>query len=415
MADDPDVVHGYALDWTGRFRGSPASVVRARRIDDVVDVMEMSARAGFDVVPQGGNTGLVGATMAPEGSVILNVRGLDDVTAGEDSRSIVAGAGVTIASAQGMAAERNRVLGLDMGSRDSATVGGAIATNAGGLFAAHWGRMQQQVTGVEAVLVDGTVVTTLDGAGSSRAGIDPVGLLSGSEGTLAVITAARLMLHQPIGPTVVVLAGYESLEDVLNFLDEAPPLIGAEVFRHDEMHVVLDHTSMSPPMPPSPWYVLVEAVEHHAASLAAPAEAAAGRDLWLYRDRITESLATLGVVHKFDVVVPPTRLEELVARLSKELVPQRLFVFGHVLLSDFHLNVAPPGPGEAVPEGVDDIVYGAVEEAGGQVAGEHGIGRVKAERSRAVLSPGHRRVIDGLKRSFDPDGRLNPGVGAARL
>lgn len=411
VIDDPDIMEGFGVDWTGRFRGSPAAVVRAEHTEDVVAVMELSARVGFDVVAQGGNTGLVGGTSAPEGSVILSLRGLDRIT-GDDS--LVAGAGATISAVQDAAAHRNMVFGLDMASRDSATVGGALATNAAGLLACRWGRMQRQVTGIEAVLWDGTVLTTLERDTCPGAGTDPVGLLAGSEGTLAVLTAARLQLHAPLGPTVVVLSGFERLSSVLQFLSAAPPLIGAEVFRREELEVVTAHTGMAAPMGPSPWYLLVEAEERHASDLALPDEAVAGRDLWLYRDRITESLATLGVIHKYDVVAPPTRVEGLVSSLTEQLAPQRLFVMGHVLMADFHLNVAPADPGGRVPEGVDEVIYSAVEEAGGRPAGEHGIGRAKAERSRARLSPGHRRVLDELKRALDPHGRLNPGVGAAR-
>lgn len=411
VVDDPEVVEGYALDWTGRFRGSPEALIRAGDTDDVVAVMELSARVGFDVVPQGGNTGLVGGTVAPEGSVILSLRGLDRITG---DHAVVAGAGATISAVQDAAAQRQMVFGLDMASRDSATVGGALATNAAGLFACHWGRMQQQVMGVEAVLWDGTVLTTLDRYASTGAGTDPVDLLAGSEGTLAVLTAARLQFHSPLGPTVVVLSGFASLSDVLEFLAGAPPLIGAEVFRQEELEVVTAHTGMAAPTDPAPWYLLVEAEERHAPDLSLPDEAVAGRDLWLYRDRITESLATLGVMHKYDVVLPPANVEGLVSSLTEVLAPQSLFVIGHVLMADFHLNVAPPDPGRRVPEEVDDLVYSAVEAAGGQAAGEHGIGRAKAERSRAALSSGHRRVVDELKRAFDPHGRLNPGTGAAR-
>lgn len=411
VVDDLDVMEGFALDWTGRFRGTPAALVRANDTEGVAAVMELSARVGFDVVPQGGNTGLVGGTAAPEDSVILSLVGLDRIS-GDDS--LVAGAGASISAVQDAAARREMVFGLDMASRDSATVGGALATNAAGLFACHWGRMQQQVTGVEAVLWDGTVLSTLDRDTSTGAGTDPVDLLAGSEGTLAVLTAARLQLHASLGPTVVVLSGFESLSGVLEFLAGAPPLIGAEVFRQEEMEVVTAHTGMAAPMDPTPWYLLVEAEERHAPDLALSEEAVAGRDLWLYRDRITESLSTLGVMHKYDVVVPPARIEGLVSSLTEELAPQRLFVIGHVLMADFHLNVAPADPGRRVPETVDDVIYSAVEGAGGQAAGEHGIGRAKAERSRASLSPGHRRMVDELKRAFDPHGRLNPGVGAAR-
>ena len=152
---DPDVVHGYAIDWSSRFQGSPACVVRARSRDEVVTVLERSASLGFPVVAQGGNTGLVGATMAPSGSVILNLSGLTGIVE-EDDSSLVAGAGSTIASVQNAASRLGMVFGLDLASRDSATVGGAFNTNAGGIYGSYWGRMRDQVIGVEAVMADGT-------------------------------------------------------------------------------------------------------------------------------------------------------------------------------------------------------------------------------------------------------------------
>ncbi len=411
MVDDPDVVARYAVDWTGRFRGQPACVVRPVSVDEVVSVMELSAEAGFDVVPQGGNTGLVAATQAPPDTVILNLESLSGIRRDEDEGAIVAAAGTTISSVVQHARARGFEFGLDMASRDSATVGGAFCTNAGGLYACRFGRMADQVTGVEAVLADGTVLSDLEVPRRSAAGIDPVGFLAGSEGGLAVVTALRVSVHPPIGATVVCLSGFDDFDGVLAMLAAAPPLLAAEVFGQREMELVASHAGLPSPLRPCRWYLLVEVEEAQAADLRPPADSVVGERLWAYRDRITESLGSTGVVHKHDVVVPRRHLAELVEQLESAIEPHRLFVFGHVLMDDFHINVAPLSPEGNVPDSVDDVVYSAVEANGGVVAGEHGVGRLKRERYRASLGPIRLRLAGALKHAFDPDGRLNPGVG----
>ncbi|MFO7294173.1 MAG: FAD-binding oxidoreductase [Actinomycetes bacterium] len=409
VVDDPDIVARYAVDWTGRFRGRPACVVRPASVEEVVALMRLSAEAGFGLVPQGGNTGLVGATQAPAGTVILNLEALRGIT--DDDGAVVAAAGTTIAEVARHARERGHEFGLDMASRDSATVGGAFATNAGGLYACRFGRMADQVTGVEAVLADGTVVSTLEGPHRSVAGVDPARLLAGSEGGLAVVTALRLRLHPPIGPTVTCLSGFADFDALVDTLAQSPPVLAAEVFGHPEMEIVTSHAGLPAPLARSRWYLLVELEERHAADFRPPPNAVVGDGLWEYRDRITESFGTTGVVHKHDIVVPRRRLPDLVERLGEAVEPNRLFVFGHVLMDDFHVNIAPPDPAEVVPEAIDDVVFSAVEELGGVVAGEHGIGRLKRERYLARLDPVSRRLAEALKRAVDPDGRLNPGVG----
>ncbi|MPZ54041.1 MAG: hypothetical protein GEU79_15135, partial [Acidimicrobiia bacterium] len=142
-----------------------------------------------------------------------------------------------------------------------------------------------------------------------------------------------------------------------------------------------------------------------------PETTLAGADLWAYRDRITESVSRLGVIHKFDVLVPPHLVDSLAGELRSRLSPHRLFVFGHLLAHDIHLNVAPATPGAHLPGDVDDIVYDAVERVGGMAAGEHGVGRVKTDRVWASLREEQRRIVEEQNRRLDPDGRLNPGVG----
>lgn len=405
VVDDPDVVASYAVDWTGRFVGIPYAVVRPRRPEDVVEVLTAANDAGFGVVPQGGNTGLVGGTAAPSDSVILNLAAFAQID--DSGPHLDVGAGVTIARLHEHARKRGGVFGLDLASRDSATAGGAFATNAAGLHACRYGRMADQVVGLQAVFGDGQVVDALD---RPAFGVDPVPLLAGSEGTLGIVTALRLRLHPLPGPTMVTLTGHDSIDDVLAYLERIPGPLAAEVFGALEMEAVAQHTGRDAPLAPSPWYLLIE-IETDRADALDPA-CVVGDGLWAFRDRITETLATRGVVHKFDVVVPPDRLERLIGRLRAVVAPCSLYVFGHISMADFHLNVTPV-PGRPVPDSVDEVVMDAVEEAGGQVVGEHGVGRAKAARARAHLLSGQRHLADAIKRALDPAGILNPGAGVA--
>ena len=410
---DLDVVRSYAVDWSDRFHGSPTCVVRVRSRDEVVTVLERSADLGFPVVAQGGNTGLVGATMAPPGSVILNLSGLNDMVENDDG-SLVAGAGCTIASVQDAASRLGKVFGLDLASRDSATVGGAFNTNAGGMYAAYWGPMRDQVTGVEAVMADGTVVSTIDGNAEAAWGVDPVAVLAGSEGTLAVVTALKLRLRAPVTETTVIMAGFDSVEAAAQMAVGVPGVMAGELLGETEMETVIERGGLARPMAPHRWYLLIEIESGSVDSLQIDGDAVVGSSLWAYRERITESIDGLGVPYKFDVVVPPARLDDLHADLSRLLAPNRLFMFGHLLRSNAHFNVVPPHREATVPDEVDQLVLDAVEKAGGSAAGEHGVGRAKAVRARDSLPPGRRDLIDALKRALDPDGRLNPGAGAAR-
>lgn len=405
-------MEGFSVDWTGRYRGHPSCVVRVRDVDGVVTVMQRSRELGFAVVPQGGNTGLVGGTMAPPGSVILSLAALRDM-GDVDDHSVVVGAGRTIADVHTAARAAGLTFGLDLASRGTATVGGTLATNAEGLYACHWGRMRDQVEAVDFVLADGTSVSTR-GRVPTVPGPQPLDLLAGAEGTLAVTTAVRLRLRDQIGPSTVVLAGFDTPTAALGVVEGADRVLAAELFRHAEMAVVASHCGLAMPLGEHPWYLLFEVVDEALESVAVPDNAVVGAGLWSYRERITESLAQLGTAHKFDVVVPPDSLGALVARLETRIAPDRLFVFGHLLMHDIHLNVLPAHPGAAVARGIDDIVLDAVEAAGGSIAGEHGVGRAKGDRLRRSLSGGRLTVIDMVKDAFDPDRRLNPGAGVAR-
>src|SRR3954452_18406801 len=185
----------HELDWTGRFRGDAACVVRPRSEDEAREVLQLLSAEGFPVVPQGGNTGLVGGSVPRGGEVVLSTVLLSDVGEVEPlTRQVTVGAGATLASVQAAAAVHDLRVAVDFGARDSATIGGVGAANAGGTTAVRFGSTRAQVVGLEAVLASGAVVSRLRGLLKDNVGYDLPGLLVGSEGTLAVITRVRLRL-----------------------------------------------------------------------------------------------------------------------------------------------------------------------------------------------------------------------------
>src|SRR5256884_2574173 len=200
-----DATAGYAVDWTGRFRGHTPAVVRPRDTAEVAAVLALCTDADLPVVPQGGNTGLVGGGVPRHGEYVLSLTRLNRLgPVDHEAAQVTAGAGVTLQ--QVADADPGLDLGVLIASRDSATVGGAIATNAGGLRVLRYGPMRAQVRGVAAVLADGTVVSHLAGLVKDNTGYDYPGLLAGSEGTLAVVTAARIQLvHRAADPVTVII------------------------------------------------------------------------------------------------------------------------------------------------------------------------------------------------------------------
>src|SRR5262252_6293452 len=313
-----DATVGYAVDWTGAFHGHTPAVLRPGSTAEVATLLALCGDAGLPVVPQGGNTGLVGGGVPLHGELVLSLARLNrlgpvDAGAGQ----VTAGAGVTLQ--QVADADPALDLGVLIASRGSATVGGAIATNAGGLRVLRYGPMRAQLRGVEAVLSDGTIVSHLSGLVKDNTGYDYPGLLAGSEGTLAVVTAARLQLvPRPVDPVTVII-GLADLSEVHDLarraLREVPGLLSAELFTRAGLDVLAEHVGLVPPLrDPVPAFLLLEAAGPGAAedlaSLAgdypvAVATTAADRTrLWAYRERHPEAAGFLGVPLKLDVSVP---------------------------------------------------------------------------------------------------------------
>jgi FAD/FMN-containing dehydrogenase len=414
---------GYAVDWTSRFHGYAPAVLRPADTGQVAAVLRLCREAGVPVVPQGGNTGLVGGGVPRHGEVVLSLARLDRLgPVDADAAQVTAGAGVSLRRVAD--AGPGLDLGILIASRDSATVGGAVATNAGGLRVLRYGPMRAQVRGVEAVLADGTVVSHLAGLVKDNTGYDYPGLLSGSEGTLAVVTAARLQLvPRPAGPLTVIigLAGPgEAHELARAALRAVPGLLSAEFFTRAGLDVLAEHAGLAPPLR-APAYLLLEAAgpgaDEDLAALAGDHPVAVGTTaadrarLWAYRERHPEAAGFLGVPLKLDVSVPAARWVTLATEVGgvvRAVDPgAQVIVYGHVADGNLHVNVVPAAEADGRHE---DAVFGFVASLGGSISAEHGIGALKARWLPLIRSEAERALFARIRSAFDPDGILNPHV-----
>lgn len=424
----------YETDWTRRFSGTALAVVRPGSTAEVAAVLRACADAGVGVVPQGGNTGLVGGSVPRGGEVVLSLLRLADVgPVDADAGEVTVGAGVTLAAAQAAARAAGWDVGVDLGARDSATIGGMVATNAGGVHVMRHGAMRRQVLGFEAVLADGSILRRLPGMPKDNTGFDLAGLLAGSEGTLAVLTAVRLRLVPRLGRRAVAVAGFRDAATAVaaaaRLRRQLTDAMALELFGREGLELVLMHARLAPPFRAScAFHLLVEAGSDESDPTDRLAEALdglgmvedavamasdpAGRErLWQLRERHTEAVNAEGVPHKLDVSVPLARYAEMVEAAPRAVAAvdpsARTIIYGHVGDGNVHVNVLGPAPDD---ERTDDAILALVLELGGSISAEHGIGVAKVDwlaRDRGEVAVAAMRA---LKRALDPAGILNPGV-----
>jgi FAD/FMN-containing dehydrogenase len=434
---DRGVVAGYEVDWTGRWRGRALAVVRPASTDEVVAVVRACGAAGVALVPQGGNTGLVGGGVPrPDGQVVLSTTRMDAIGEPDQAaRQLLVGAGVTLASAQAAATNWGFEVGVDLAARGSCTIGGMVATNAGGIHVVRNGTMRARVAGVEAVLADGSVVRRLAGLPKDAVGYDLTGLLVGSEGTLGVVTRVLLALVPRPVERVTAALGLGSLADAVavvgRLASRLPGLEAAEVCFADGLGLVERTLGVAPPLEGPPVTMLVEAgawseatasvlVDEVAATIAACPEVGAtavGTDeptrarLWESRERHTEAIAAVGVPHKLDVGVPLSRLAafeaDVRARVADVAPGSTCVLFGHVGDGNLHVNVVGPDPDDGT---VDGAVLEVVARHGGTISSEHGVGVAKAPWLGLTRSAQEIAAMRAIKTALDPEGLLNPGV-----
>ena len=439
---DADLRATYETDWTRRFHGIAAAVVRPRTVEEAAAVLRTCGAVGAAVVPQGGNTGLVGASVpraaaprdergSPRPQVVVSTLRLRDLEAVDEvAGEVTVGAGVTLGALQEHVRRSGWDFGVDMGSRDSATVGGMVATNAGGVNVLRYGAMRQQLVGFEAVLADGTIARRLPGLVKDNTGYALGSLLAGSEGTLALITRVRLRLVAALPRRAVALLAVgdagQAAAFAANLRRRLATITAAELFDHDGMQLVLEHAGGEGPFREDhPRYLLVEVaarsdptdelIEAVAALPSRDAVVASDeggrRRLWLLRERHTEAVNAAGVPHKLDVAVPIGRIGEFDVAVREAIrrvdASARTFVYGHVGDGNLHVNVLGPDPED---EAVDDAILELAIQMGGAVSAEHGIGVAKSRWLVVDRGEPDVSVMRAIKRALDPRDALNPGV-----
>lgn len=445
----------YLHEGRGLYHGQTPLILRPATVDQVSAILRIAHEERLAIVPQGGNTGLVGGQIPFErgGEILLSLNRMKAIRAVDAAgNSLTAEAGATLQSIQEAAERADRLFPLSLGSEGTCQIGGNIATNAGGVHVLRYGNTRDLVLGLEAVLPGGAVWNGLKTLRKDNTGYDLKSLLAGSEGTLAVITAASLKLFPRPAEAATVFAGLPSLDACAALFSSAsgkagPLLTAFELLPRLLLDFVYAHLPQNrdPLAAPYPWYALFEISSPaagglaerialsiledalgrgHVADAAIAASGAQTQSFWRLREAIVESQKYEGGSIKHDVSVPvsaiPRFIEEASAAVAALVPGSRPAPFGHFGDGNIHFNVTQPKGMDkdaflARWDEVAALVHGIVLRFGGSISAEHGIGRMKAEALESVKTPVELALMRGIKAVFDPRGILNPGKLLARF
>lgn len=439
----------FEIDWRRRYRGRARLVVRPGAIAEVAAVVRACAEAGVGIVPQGGNTGLVGASVPDDSGtqLLLSLTRMNRVRAIDPANlTLTAEAGCVLQAVQQAARDAGLLFPLSLAAEGSCTIGGNLATNAGGTQVLRYGNARDLCLGLEVVTAEGEVWNGLAGLRKDNTGYDLRDLFIGSEGTLGVITAATLKLHPLPAARTTALATLDSLEDSVALLGLAQQRLGAgltgfEVMNRFSLELVRQHfPKLAQPLAPAPWTVLLEQSDNESEAQATQRfesllESALERSLigdaavasnleqahamWHLRESIPLAQSQEGLNIKHDIALPVSRIPAFVAAtdaaLERAVPGVRLVDFGHLGDGNLHYNVqAPVGIAAETflrerEAQINAIVYDAVVAHDGSISAEHGIGALKRDELAQRKSPVALKMMRAIKQALDPHGRFNPG------
>ncbi len=442
--DDPTDIAPHLTEWRGKYKGQSGLLLKPSSTEQVSKVMALCTKGHIAVVPQGGNTGLVGGQIPFHGEVILSTERLNKIRAVDiKGQSIIVEAGVPLAVVQKAAADEGLLFPLSLASEGSCTIGGNLSTNAGGVSVLRYGMTRDLTLGLEVVLADGRVLNLLRTLRKDNTGYDLKQVFVGAEGTLGIITAAALKLFPAPTDRVTALAAVPDIHAAINLLTHLQAKTGGlisafELIPAIAMDLVTAYIpeTRNPLRTPSHWYVLAEATSGHPirslfeealaaaigqneASDAVVAESEKQRaDLWRLREGISEAQKREGASIKHDISLPISAIPEFVPRATNavlHLAPgARPVTFGHLGDGNLHFNFQASKSGDPAAfldrwEEIQDAVHEIVHACGGSISAEHGIGVQKREALLRYKSPAEIATMRALKAALDPSGILNPG------
>ncbi|CAN5191968.1 FAD-binding oxidoreductase [soil metagenome] len=454
VVDDPDLVGPWTTDWRGKYHGQAAAILSPRTVEEVAAILTLASELGVAIVPQGGNSSMVGGATPPgDGSaLILSLRAMNAIRSLDaDANIALCEAGVILQTLHEAAAAVGRRFPLTLGAKGVATVGGLISTNAGGTQVLRHGTMRAQVEGLEAVLPDGSIVNGLAALKKDNRGYDLKHLLIGAEGTLGIVTAASLRLVPAVAARTVCWAGVTSPARALALLRHLEDALGEavegfEILSDEIVAVVMSEVPAvrRPIETAAAWHVLIEAVTadpDDAAGLAERAEAALASALekslildaaiaaseaqaeafWKIRESVSMSEKAKGPAMQYDVSVPvavmPAFMLAAAAACESAFGGSTAQSYGHLGDGNIHFHVRPPrdptdrgaawvaAQGETVSTFVNDLVVAA----GGSISAEHCIGQMKIHELARLDPPARLAALRAIKGALDPHGIMNPG------
>ncbi len=441
--EDTDIIAPHLVEWRDKYFGHTPIMLTPRNTDEVVQMVKICAAHGLKIVPQGGNTGLVGG-QTPMGEVLISMRKMSIVRAvSPTNNSIVIEAGASLQALQNAAESVDRLFPLSLASQGSCTVGGIISTNAGGVHVLKYGTTKDMVFGLEVVLADGTVFNGLTDLAKDNTGYDLSRLFIGAEGTLGIITAASMKLSPRPRFVQRAMVGLASPEQALELLELArnSSLAMFEVMPKIALDLVLaDNPKMRNPFAGKhKWYAVLDfeaSSAEQGAELAqsclsgamdagviadaviAQSETEAAQILAL-RERISAAQKQLGGSIKFDISVPiqaiPAFLKTADAAVQKTTPGSRPVAFGHFGDGNIHYNIGRPEVADTDDflgrwQALSEIVFDVVEDCGGSISAEHGIGVMKKGDLARRADPVKLSLLKTVKNALDPDNIMNPRV-----
>ena len=447
VTTDQDLIAPWLTDWRGLYHGKAAAILSPGSVEDVAACMRIAAELRIALVPQGGNSSMVGGATPPEdgSALILSLRRMNQIRSLDGAAGVVvAEAGVILQTLHDAASAQHMRFPLTLGARGSATVGGLCSTNAGGTQVLRFGTMRKLVLGLEAVLPDGSIYDGLAALKKDTRGYDLTHLLISAEGTLGIITAASLRIVPAVADRAAAWFGVGSpvaALALLRFLEarSGEAVESFELMPSDSLDLVYRHVpgTRSPLTQAAPWQVLVEYVAPEEALRALTSHATAAfeaglvsdatlasseaqiEDFWQIRDSISAAERAQGPAMQHDISVSvdvmPRFMIDAAHQVEMAFPGVSASGYGHLGDGNIHFHARAPkgadGPAWRAGEGkaVSALVYDLVTAAGGSISAEHGIGQMKRDDLARLSSPARLCVLRAVKQGLDPLGIMNPG------